>query len=294
MTELRVPLQSISSLVLTLLWLFLHLILLAFFFDITSEQSVELKWLTLNKHKRWFHSSRVKFPLVRMSASWFVVSIHLIWIFGSELIRSNNQSRATLWVLETSLICPASSLYNNLDHCFVVLKHIQQSFLMRNVDAWRNQVDLVQNIEHPFRLHLRVILITANNGSLRSIMVVSRVSKHRKQSDPTKRERESRLISILRPKRWFLILLNCVKTEVCFLHIQLIGTNVWLPKKNTKCSTRSRFWVLKISCKIGVSKKSQSALFLQYYQHYSTFFTCVMNVRYQSIQTFVNMLWSIL
>ena len=25
----------------------------------------------LNKHKRWFHSSRVKFPLVRKSASWF-------------------------------------------------------------------------------------------------------------------------------------------------------------------------------------------------------------------------------
>ena len=27
--------------------------------------------LILNKHKRWFHSSRVKFPLVSMSASWF-------------------------------------------------------------------------------------------------------------------------------------------------------------------------------------------------------------------------------
>ena len=91
--------------------------------DITSEQSVELKWLVLNKHKRWFHSSRVKFPLVGMSASWFLVSIHLIWIFGSELIRSNNQSRAALWVLETSLICLASSLYNNLGHCFVLQTH---------------------------------------------------------------------------------------------------------------------------------------------------------------------------
>ena len=38
-------------------------------FDITSRRSVELKWLMLNKHKRWFHSSRVKFPLVKMSAS---------------------------------------------------------------------------------------------------------------------------------------------------------------------------------------------------------------------------------
>ena len=32
-------------------------------FDITSRQFVELKWLMFNKHKRWFHSSRVKFPL---------------------------------------------------------------------------------------------------------------------------------------------------------------------------------------------------------------------------------------
>ena len=56
----------------------------------------------LNKHKRWFHSSRVKFPLVSMSASWFLVSMYLIWVFGSKLIRSINQS--TLWVLETGLI----------------------------------------------------------------------------------------------------------------------------------------------------------------------------------------------
>ena len=30
--------------------------------------------------------------------------MYLIWIFGSKLIRSNNQSRATPWVLETCLI----------------------------------------------------------------------------------------------------------------------------------------------------------------------------------------------
>ena len=73
-------------------------------FDITSEHSAELKWLMLNKHKRCFHSSRVKLPLVSMSASWFLVSMYLIWILGSRLIRSNSQSSATLWVLETCLI----------------------------------------------------------------------------------------------------------------------------------------------------------------------------------------------
>ena len=39
-----------------------------------------------------------------MSASWFLVSMYLIWILGSRIIRSNNQSSATLWVLETCLI----------------------------------------------------------------------------------------------------------------------------------------------------------------------------------------------
>ena len=72
-------------------------------FAIVSEHTVELKWLVLNNFNKWFHSSRVKFPLVRMSA-WFLVSMYLIWIFGSKLIRSNNQSSATLWVLETCLV----------------------------------------------------------------------------------------------------------------------------------------------------------------------------------------------
>ena len=30
--------------------------------------------------------------------------------------------------------CRASSLYDHLDHCFVVFKHLQQSFLMRRLD----------------------------------------------------------------------------------------------------------------------------------------------------------------
>ena len=44
------------------------------------------------------------FPFVNMSASWFLVSIYLIYIFESRLMRSKNQSSATLWVLETCLI----------------------------------------------------------------------------------------------------------------------------------------------------------------------------------------------
>ena len=54
-------------------------------FAIVSEQTVELKWLLLNKHNKWFHSSRVKFPLVKMSASWLLVWMYFIWILGSQL-----------------------------------------------------------------------------------------------------------------------------------------------------------------------------------------------------------------
>ena len=77
-----------------------------------------LRWLQeyiekiriLNKHRRWFHSPLEKLPLVGMSASWFMVVACLIWIFGSESVLSNNQSRATLWVLDTRLIVGLRSL----------------------------------------------------------------------------------------------------------------------------------------------------------------------------------------
>ena len=66
--------------------------------------------------------------LISMSASRFLVSMYLISILGCRLIRSNNQSRATLWFLETCLIVGLLPFNNHLDHCFVVFKHIQQKF----------------------------------------------------------------------------------------------------------------------------------------------------------------------
>ena len=72
--------------------------------DITSRRLMELKWLMLYKHKRWSHSSRVKCSLCQYVGELvFGVNV-LIWIYGSKLILSNNQSRATLWVLEICLI----------------------------------------------------------------------------------------------------------------------------------------------------------------------------------------------
>ena len=192
-----------SSLVSILLWLFLRLKLFdfavtlsspetfCFLSDITSGHSVELKWLMLNKHKRWFHSSRVKFPLVSMSASWFLVSMYLIRILESRLIRSKNQSRATLWVLETCLnvgllpftiIWITASLSSNTyskaswweDWTFEGIKSTLSKSLITLWDCLR--LWIVWGGEQASRLF--------NNGSSRSIMVLSCVPKDRDNQIP--------------------------------------------------------------------------------------------------------------
>ena len=64
-------------------------------------QQAELKWLMLKDCRRLFHSSRVKLPLVKMSSSWCLISMYRVWVLESRLILSNNESKATLWVLDT-------------------------------------------------------------------------------------------------------------------------------------------------------------------------------------------------
>ena len=72
------------------------------------------------------------------------------------------------------------------------------------------------------------------------------------------------------------------KTEVCFLHIQLIETKVWLPKTHI-VPPEVDFESLKIFRKIGVLKQSQSALFCSV-SHMTILFviTRVMNARDQT------------
>ena len=69
-----------------------------------SAQQVELKRLMLNRWRRLFRSSHAKLLLVKLSASWYLVSMYLIWILGSRFILSNTQCNATRWVLDTCLI----------------------------------------------------------------------------------------------------------------------------------------------------------------------------------------------
>ena len=179
----------------------------------------------LNKHKRWFHSSRVKCPLVSTSANWFLVSTYLI--FGSKLIRSNNLSRATLWVLETCLtvgllpltiILITASLPSNTNTKLLDAK-IERS-REHNQYYWKRWSSLEIACYARDLCHSSQRVAPFYRGS-------ELCFQGQKQSDPANRERESRPISIQRPKRWFRILLNCTKLN--FAH-PTCWKNVWFPK----------------------------------------------------------------
>ena len=88
----------------------------------------------LNKWRRWFHSSRVKLPLLSVCARWFLMSTYLIWIFEFNLILSNEQP------VKHNSVGPGyvshwwtSSSDNHLDDCFVVFKNVQLRLVLRRM-----------------------------------------------------------------------------------------------------------------------------------------------------------------
>ena len=82
-------------------------------------QHGELKWLMLNNEEDCSirHAWGVLF--VNMSAIWCLVPMYQIWILGSKLILSNNQSRATLWVFDTCLIVGLLPMIIIFNHGFI-------------------------------------------------------------------------------------------------------------------------------------------------------------------------------
>ena len=149
------------------------------------------------------------------------------WFLGSRLIRSNGQSRATLWVLETCSHCRTSAFDNHFDYNFIVLKHMQHSFLTRGLDIEENRINVFHHIDFLVRFVFTI------HRFLRSIWNTRNISKEQKQFDTIIPEQTNHPISVLCPERWFQILFELWETDVCFLHIQLMGTYVWLPKKHS-------------------------------------------------------------
>ena len=132
-----------------------------------------------------------------MSASWFLVSMYLIWILGSKLIESNNQSRATLRVLETCLIV-------RLLHFIIILITASLSSKMYSKASLRedctfedvNQHCLNHQSFHDFSFALEIYTglptLDYSDACFREEV---------RRSDPKNQARESRPISIQRPKR---------------------------------------------------------------------------------------------
>ena len=179
-------------------------------FAIAAEQTVELKWLILNKLQQMIPLITCEISFVSMSASWFLVSMYLIWILESRLIRSNNQSRATLWVLETCLIVGLLPLISSWS-----LLHCPQNTY--NKASWREDwtfegTESMSSITSIFFWDLW--RLWTSWSSFPDLSETRETFPKTEQLDPmSSREQANHLISVQCPKRWFQILLNCEKQQ---------------------------------------------------------------------------------
>ena len=156
--------------------------------------------------------------------------MYFIWIMEAKLIRSDDKSRATLWVLETSLIVGllpftiilitaslSSNTYNKAswweDWTFEGIKSILSKSLITFWDCLRSWI--VWGGEQASCLF--------NHGSHRSFRFCATIRSRKSRAgipsnlNPASKEMMSNSAELR-------------ETEVCFLHIQLIGTNGWPPK----------------------------------------------------------------
>ena len=137
------------------------------------------------------------------------------------MILSNNQSRATQWVLETSLIVwllplkiiliTASLSWNTYN---------KQSLLVSRIDVWGNKIIIVQIIGHSMRLlsFFNCVRCWTNMTLVRtqvsSVLYYSdSCFQELRRSDPINQMRWYHTTSTLHPKKCFLILLNCAKLK---------------------------------------------------------------------------------
>ena len=167
-----------------------------------------------------------------MSASSFLLSTYLIWIWDSKLILSNNPSRATLWVLETCLIVGLRSYFNyHPDHSFVV----QLRLILRRMCVCEYIIHIIHLLNLLFSFDMLGLGFGIKNCpsflvpcmfGLDIVLIERSTSITMSQSsragsphirNPASREMISDSVELC-------------ETELRFLHIQLTGTNVLLPK----------------------------------------------------------------
>ena len=104
-------------------------------FDMVWGAVIGLKWLhenlemfmMLNKRRRWFHSSRVKLPFVRMSTRWFCINV-FDFDFGVQICKIEN----AIFFLEPKITRPRSEVMHKS-------KWEQQGMCWRQVRAVRQR-----------------------------------------------------------------------------------------------------------------------------------------------------------
>ena len=150
-----------------------------------------------------------EFLFVGKTTSWIWVSMYLIWIFGSKLIRSNNQSSATLWVLEKCLIVLQTNT-TKASWCEDWTFEGTQSM-------WSNTLVVPWD--------LGFLSLTTCLSELSEVGIVFPRTE-------TIRSHKSRkgIPSNLTPASKEMILLNCVKLKFVSYISKLIGIKIWLPK----------------------------------------------------------------
>ena len=166
------------------------------------------------------------------------MSTFLIWIFESKLIVSNNQSSATLWVLDTCLIVGLLSFLLILITASPSSKDVQlRTRLEKNVCLWERgpHATIAQHLGFPFVwvwCVLRTVSCLASVSRCRMswcfgilwVVPSTSMTKSHKSSagKPSIRKPASNDMISDSVELW--------DTDVCLLHIQLMVTNVRLPK----------------------------------------------------------------
>ena len=159
-----------------------------------------------------------------MSASWFLVSMYLIWILMSRLIRSNNQSSATLCVLETCFIVGLLPL-------MIILITASLSSNTYNKASWREDWTF-EGTESMFSITLILFWVCEHHYQVAPIHLKHEEHfQEQKQLDPIIPEQATHLISVQCPKRWFQILLNCEKQQFVSCTSNLLEQRYDFPKR---------------------------------------------------------------
>ena len=119
----------------------------------------------------------------------------------------------------------------HLNHGFSVLKNEQNCTRMRKIHVRRHTVNMIQ---------IKNVVLGWNLGLVLRVLVwcgiMQQVSLYRQTfgfiESPNSKDQELGIPSMRKPASRKIISasVELCETEVCFLHIQLIGTNVWLSK----------------------------------------------------------------